>query len=175
MRHLNQYTVTASDNSNSSNTDIKMDVNMSDLKVEMPYLTLLSDCDTLIKSEFSSDEELGFNFNTDSEQFELSKKQSETRKNKRKALTPQRAAQNDFVQKNVTEHSLGTISDMMDNSNCPEDNIFSQIYLGNDLIFSDSELPESEDLLRDIDEENIFKGIQEEAGEPFILYISCRV
>lgn len=165
MRHLNQLNIT-NESSNSSSVDIKMDIN--DLKVEMPYLTLLSDCDTLIKNEFTSDDELDFEFNTESETFETNKKSSETRKNKRKALIPQRAIQNDLSLKS-TDSNLVELTDVMVNTNCTDDNLFSQIYLENDLIFSDSELPENEDLLRDIDEENIFKGIQEEAGTTFKL------
>lgn len=167
MRHLNQYDIT-NESSNSSN----IDMNISDLKVEMPYLNLLSDCETLIKNEFSSDEELQFEFNTESESFETSKKQCETRKNKRKPLVPQRTIQSDLNQKNLlTETNFEQhLPDIIENSDSAEDNLFSQIYLGNDIIFSDTELPESEDLLRDIDEENIFKGIQEEAGMFRLIY-----
>lgn len=162
MRHLNQINTTNETVDNSS-TDIKLDIN--DLKVELPYLALLSDCETLIKNEFISDEELDFEFNTESESFESPKKQGELRKNKRKALTPQRAVQNEQNQKGTTENNLVILPDVTENPNCTTDNnLFSQIYLENDLIFSDSELQDNEDLLRDIDEENIFKGIREEAG-----------
>lgn len=175
MRHLNQtnntttITTTTNVSSNNSNIDIKLDMN--DLKVEMPYLTLLTDCDNLIKSEFTSDdddndEELDFEFNTESETFETCKRTNEARKNKRKTLIPQRAIKNDTnIRSN--DNNLIELTDVIENnSNCPDDNLFSQLYLENDdLMFSDSDLQENEDLLRDIDEKNIFKGIQEEAGE----------
>lgn len=160
MRHLNQFDV-AAETPNSSNIDLKLDINMSDFKTEIPYLSLLSDCDSLIKNEFTSDEELDFDFNTEHENSETVRKQGEVvKKNKRKTLVPQRAIQQELTHNFIIEQ----LQEVADRSSTSEENLFSQIDIENDLIFSDSELPESEDLLRDIDEENIFKGIQEEAG-----------
>lgn len=143
----------------------------------LQYISL-ADCERLIKNEFDSDEDtlltsdINFPFSpngTFTDALESPKKCSDSaRKNKRKNLTPQRAVQSELSQSNSLEGNSSECSqdipESIANSFIEETGLDPALDPTQDLIISDSELPESEDLLRDIDEENIFKGIQEEAG-----------
>lgn len=109
----------------------------------------------VVESSDSDDESCDFNSS--------SKKANKSRRNRRKPLLPQKTVQSEISQ---TGSSAGTSSE------CSQDAIM--------LNFADSfinsagdeellELADGDDLLRDIDEENIFKGIQEETGNSFLL------
>lgn len=142
------------------------------IKVEMPELSL-DVCEQLMKSEFINDS-TNYGVENDIAEFDLSgeselggfcdsHKKVEQRKSRRKSLIPQRV-------KSENEQN-GSIDNSSESSQDLPDSIISEIGLpscaesliNSDLFNSDSELPESDDL-DNIDEENIFKGMRNEAG-----------
>lgn len=144
------------------------------LKVEMPELNL-EECEQLMKSEFINENtvyvvvnNLEYVLNSETElnaTCEPSKK-IESRKSRRKALTPQRVqagnSRSASTNNNTEESSRDLPESIISDISLPECPVTDSLINGN-LFNSDSELPD-EDLLQDIDEENIFKGIQNETG-----------
>lgn len=143
---------------------------------ELKALTYISlaDCEKLIKNEFENEEDtlmnsdLVFSFASDNSSIENetfeAKKSDSARKNKRKTQTPQRAVQPKNVAEATSEGNSSECSQDASESLSLPSFINSNSVDSTDLFMSDPEFPESEDMLRDIDEEDIFKGIQEEAG-----------
>lgn len=100
-------------------------------------------------ADSSESDEYDDDFNTN--------KPNKSRRNRRKPLLPQKTVQSEI------SSSAGTSSE------CSQDAImlnFADSFIGaagDDQHFL--ELADGDDLLQDIDEENIFKGIQEETGK----------
>lgn len=166
MRHLEPLCL----NRNNTDTEIKEEtLTIEEIKEEIPSL-IFSQYEGIIKDNFPSDEEsLGNELNLplsaeseSDENYESSNKLEVIRRNRRKPLLPQRAIQSEGSQNS----SLGNSSEC---SQDPPENLilnFSESYVqvreqDNDFF----DLPESDDLLQDIDEENIFKGLREETGK----------
>ncbi|KRT84783.1 zinc finger protein [Oryctes borbonicus] len=143
-----------------------------DLKVEIPEINL-EEYEQIMKNEFVNENStyavgtgLVFDLNEESELVEVceSTKKIESRKNRRKSLLPQRVQAG-------TGHGSST-NNNLENSHALPESIISDIGLpacpvtesiiNSNLFNSDSELPENDDLLQDIDEDDIFKGIQNE-------------
>lgn len=178
MRHLE---VANSLQCNPMHFDIKVEdlQNIQEIKQELPEF-ILSDCDNIIKNNFQNDSlndlDLSLSPNSSiSETYDLNLKQTLTpRRNRRKALQPQRAIHSEVSQS-------GSIGNSSECSQDASDNIFLK-FMGHDgiilnckpdLFMSDCEndvdLPEGDDLLQDIDEENIFKGLREETSKLYLL------
>lgn len=94
------------------------------------------------------------------ESCDLNNKLNKLRRNRRKPLLPQKTVQSEISQ---TE-SAGTSSE------CSQDDSQNVIINFTDSFIESAgddhflDLADGDDLLQDIDEENIFKGLQEEAG-----------
>lgn len=111
---------------------------IEETEVVLPEVPLtLEDCDKLMKWQFISNEtfdDINFEFNDDFEDLESPKK-NETKKNKRKNLTPQRAVQSEIKE--------------------GEEKIKSECDFNTD--------EDADDSINEISEDSIFKGIKEEA------------
>ncbi|KAB0802005.1 hypothetical protein PPYR_04191 [Photinus pyralis] len=165
MRHLDQTNDVPIDQE-----DLKKII---EIKEELSDFNL-EDCDRLMKNNFHSDDEsfndieLPLSPSSPSSVYEISLKSVIPRKHRRKALQPQKAVHSEVSQGSSVGTSSECSQDASDRSFLnllSAENIFN---IKTDLLMSDNEneieLPESEDLLRDIDEENIFKGLQEETN-----------
>lgn len=149
--------------------DIKQDslLKLSDIKEEIPSLFLSAQYQPM--KDFSSDDEselpLYFSESSDSDESDDSNKLNKSRRNRRKPLLPQKTVQSEVSQTG----SAGTSSE------CSQDASESiMLNFADTLIESAAdgdflEFADGDDLLQDIDEENIFKGLQEEAGKVLFL------
>lgn len=153
-------------------SDIKEE-DFEEIKEELPGFNLI-ECESLMKNDFHSDEsldlELPLSPTSALSECELPSKQNTTpRRNRRKALQPQRAIHSEVSQSGSLENSSECSQDATESTFLKlmgqDNNILN---LKTDLFMSDTEndieLPDGEDLLQDIDEENIFKGLQEETS-----------
>ncbi|GJQ74615.1 putative metal ion binding protein [Trypoxylus dichotomus] len=138
----------------------------------MPELNL-EECEQLMKSEFINDSNpysvensLVFDLNTESELIEVCEpsKRIELRKNRRKLLIPQRVqagnGQGASIDNN-SENSQDLPESIISDIGLPAYPVAEAI-IDSNLFNSDSDLPENDDLSQDIDEDDIFKGIQNE-------------
>lgn len=161
MRHLDPVCL------NRNDTQIKEEtLSIDEIKEEIPGLIFSqyeginnfpSDQESLVGNEL----DLPLSPESDSAaSYESLNKLEVLRRNRRKPLLPQRAIQSEGSQNS----SLGNSSEC--SQDAPENLIlnFNETYVqlrDQDEFF---DLPESDDLLQDIDEENIFKGLREETG-----------
>ncbi|KAI4458372.1 zinc finger and btb domain-containing [Holotrichia oblita] len=139
------------------------------LKEEMPELNL-DEYEQLMKSEFENtvyvvvnDLEFGLNSETELNLTCEPSKKTESRKSRRKALTPQRLQAGNSRSASInnnTESSRDLAESIISDISLPACPVTDSLINGN-LFNCDLELPD-DDLLQDIDEENIFKGIQNE-------------
>lgn len=146
-----------------------------EMKEEIPSFVL---DENFIKNEFSSDDEsiIGTNLTIDmkiesdgSEELDTPSK-SEVKKNKRKASAPQRAVQHELSQSgslgNSSESSQDNIDNLKFSNNQNLDDILAmEGETGLDFAEGDEI---DEDLLQDINDVDIFKDLQEEAGMTLI-------
>ena len=175
MRHLESLGVPEKDVFAVKEEDLSNLKDAMDLKTELP--DILEDCDQFIKNEFANENsnfmgycrDFEFDLNTSGSEFGdfcESTKKTEARKNKRKALTPQRAVQSESSQGTSTSNctnsseSLPEVSDHFTIIRNVKDGISTSTILDDELFNSDNE-----DLLKDLGEENIFKDLCEETGE----------
>lgn len=145
---------------------------LADIKQEIPNL-FFPQYDQIMK-DFSSEDEahkLDFQLSEASDSDESSdstKQNNPLRRNRRKPLLPQKTVHSEISQTG----SAGTSSE------CSQDASESiMLNFADSLIDSAADgdfldLADGEDLLQDIDEENIFKGLQEEAGNVLLRYLS---
>lgn len=174
MRHLDL----SNDIDCTSQSELKVEnLDSLDIKEELPVFSLI-DCSTLIKNNFHSDDdslndlELPLSpTSASNESYEIPLKQITPRKNRRKALQPQRAVHSEISQSGSFDNSSECSQDANENDFLkPITNEHIMLNVKTDLFMSDTEndidIPDSEDLLQDIDEENIFKGLHEETSKP---------
>ncbi|CAH0559133.1 unnamed protein product [Brassicogethes aeneus] len=136
---------------------------MVDMKEEIPNLLL---DDNFMKNDFHSDDEsfmsaninIDFNNDSDSEDFESSIK-NEVKRNKRKALVPQRAVQLENSQ-NSSESSQDKLDVALGLESFSGQQANLNLFLGKSGNMID---PMEEDILPEINEEDIFKDLQNEA------------
>nr|XP_022902564.1 zinc finger protein 480-like [Onthophagus taurus]XP_022902565.1 zinc finger protein 480-like [Onthophagus taurus]XP_022902566.1 zinc finger protein 480-like [Onthophagus taurus] len=127
------------------------------LKVEIPDISL-DDCEPFMKTEFvdvnvpyNLDDDLGFDLaDVESEIWKFSQNGKKSgRKNKRKSHAPQ---------KNTKKKEISVRDDKDDAAsleNPTEKDVFN----------SNSELPQSDQVLKDFDEDNIFRGYADDKGD----------
>lgn len=168
MRHLENIEV-ASTNEDEYKRDDKYLENLEEIKEEIPNLILDS---RFVKDEFSSDDEsllgtgIKLEIENDSSSDESdSQLKNEIRRNRRKASAPQKAIQLELSQSSSLGNSSESSQDIADKFNSPTD-------LCNDIgniLMSDNEncldLTETDELLQEINEDDIFKDLQEETGK----------
>lgn len=168
MRHLEPLRF---NHNNSSVNNIKEEsLDLDCIKEEIPNL-ILAQYDGIIKNSFPSDGEnvisnvLELPLSPESEleeTYELLSKQNEVlRRNRRKPLLPQRAVQSEFSRNSSFGNSSECSQDVPDNALL---NINEGLITSSERENDFFDLAEGDDLLQDIDEENIFKGLREEAG-----------
>lgn len=145
-----------------------------DIKIE-PSLTFTAH--NLVKDEFASDEDRntvtninseGANESNSSEDFDVIC--SNVRRNRRKASAPQRAVQIEFGQAHYLENSSESSQDHNDNVAVKDIQTLDinfhdkeHSYIKDDLDIKDND-ELAYDLIQDINEDDIFKDLQEEAG-----------
>ncbi|EEZ98380.1 zinc finger protein 557 isoform X1 [Tribolium castaneum] len=158
MRHLEQE-VSSSDQCKAEYLD-----NFLEIKEEIPNL-ILDECENFMKNEFTSDEESGSNLhldlNNDSESDE-DDTAVKKRRNRRKSLVPQKAVQLEVSQNGSMFSGSESSQDLIEKTQslCSSDTNIDKFLLSDNL--NALEMPDNDDLLN-INEEDIFKDLQEEA------------
>ncbi|XP_063930726.1 zinc finger protein 226-like isoform X2 [Zophobas morio] len=159
MRHLEQES--SSDYASLEPKPEYLD-ELLEIKEEIPK-HIFEECENFMKSDFTSDEErLGLNEDSDSEDDVFAK--SNKRRSRRKSLVPQRAIQVDHQSapssessQDVSEHShLNDVLEAVKSEEQAEKSLLADTM---DTLV----IPDNEDLLSSISEEDIFKDLQEEA------------
>ncbi|XP_044258079.1 zinc finger protein 845-like [Tribolium madens] len=158
MRHLEQE-VSSSDQSKSEYLD-----DFLEIKEEIPKL-VLEECENFMKNDFTSDEESGSNLNLDLNNDSESDEDDTTpkkRRNRRKSLVPQKAVQLEVSQNGSMFSGSESSQDLIEKTPnlCPSETNIDKFFLTNNL--NALEMPDNDDLLN-INEEDIFKDLQEEA------------
>lgn len=166
MRHLEPICLSGAN----TTTQIKEEtLSINEIKEEIPSL-IFSQYEGIIENDFPSDEEslvgneLDLPLSAESESDdndESSNKLQVLRRNRRKPLLPQRAIQSEGSQNSSLGNSSECSQDTPENLILNFNESFVQVREQDNEFF---DLPESDDLLQDIDEENIFKGLREETG-----------
>lgn len=160
-------------------TEIKEETpSIEDIKEELPN-SIFSQYEGIIKNNFASDDEsligneLDIPLSPESEldeSYESSTKLEVLRRNRRKPLLPQRAFQSEGSQ-NSSQGNSSECSQDTPESLAPNFIVKVSSEHEDDEFF---ELPEGDDLLQDIDEENIFKGLREETGKCKLSFYECK-
>lgn len=127
--------------------------NLIQIKHEM-----FENCDNFIKTEFISGH-TGSNLNDSDSSEDCDALFTKTRRNRRKALLPQRAIQSEACQSNSLGNSSESSQDHTENPSFENNGPV----LNTLLIDSENTTEMQDELLQDINEENIFKDLQEEA------------
>lgn len=164
MRHLELINFGLSDQADAKEESL----DLGNIKEDIPNL-ILSQYEGLIKQNLQSDDSIAANdldiplspvAESDEESESLGKQNIVLRKNRRKPLLPQRAVQSETSRNSSLENSSECSQDAIDNSAYS----FSTHLLTSSVKDEFFDLADGDDLLQDIDEENIFKGLREEAG-----------
>ncbi|XP_072400287.1 uncharacterized protein [Diabrotica undecimpunctata] len=162
-KHLNMDSHDFQENSEGTNN---LD-ELPDIKIEFPKFIL---DDNLIKTDFLSDEDcsneghLTFDLHHDSDSSEeLDSLTKSVRKNRRKAAAPQRAVQIEISQSGSMENSSESSQDNTDTLTFTNiQNLSLKLKVESLLDFGEAD-ELCEDLLQNINEDDIFKDLQDEA------------
>ncbi|XP_050502316.1 zinc finger protein 300-like [Diabrotica virgifera virgifera] len=167
-KHLNMDSHDFQENSEGTNNlDELPDIKLEEMKIEFPKFIL---DDNLMKTDFLSDEDssseahLTFDLHHDSDSSEeLDSLTKCVRKNRRKAAAPQRAVQIETSQSGSMENSSESSQDNTDTLTFTNiQNLSLKLKVDSLLDFGEAD-ELCEDLLQNINEDDIFKDLQDEA------------